>query len=79
VAVRCPAVLERFEEAGDQLFTFLRFPASQRTKTQASLPGQDAVLLLPFGLRRSGQLTLRALVGYQDMKLAKQAASSVAG
>jgi transposase-like protein len=91
--LRCPAVVESLEEAGDQLFTFLRFPASQwkalrttnalerineefrrRTKTQASLPGQDAVLLLLFGLLRSGQVKLRALVGYQDMEVAKQAA-----
>ena len=46
----------------------------RRTKTQASLPGQDAVLLLLFGLLRSGQVKLRALVGYQDMEVAKQAA-----
>ena len=91
--LRCPAVVESLEEAGDQLFTFLRFPASQwkalrttnalerineefrrRTKTQASLPGQDAVWLLLFGLLRSGQVKLRALVGYQDMKVVKQAA-----
>jgi hypothetical protein len=36
-------------------------------KTQASLPGQDAVLLL-FGLLRSGQVRLRALVGYQTWR-----------
>ena len=46
----------------------------RRTKTQASLPGQDAVLLLLFGLLRSAQVKLRALVGYQDMEVAKQAA-----
>ena len=81
------------KEAGDELFTFLRFPRSQwkalrttnalerineefrrRTKTQASLPGQDAVLLLLFGLLRSGQIQLRALVGYEDMKEVKRAA-----
>jgi transposase-like protein len=91
--LRCPAVVESLNEAGEELFTFLRFPASQwkalrttnalerineefrrRTKTQASLPGQDAVLLLLFGLLRSGQIKLRALVGYQDMKEAKKAA-----
>ena len=73
--------MESLAEAGDELFTFLRFPSSQwkalrttnalerineefrrRTKTQASLPGQDAVLLLLFGLLRSGQVKLRALV-----------------
>ena len=91
--LRCPAVIESLKEAGDELFTFLRFPASQwkalrttnalerineefrrRTKTQASLPGQDAVLLLLFGLLRSGQVKLRALVGYQDMEQVKKAA-----
>jgi putative transposase len=46
----------------------------RRTKTQASLPGQDAVLLLLFGLLRSGQVKLRALVGYQDMGQVKKAA-----
>jgi putative transposase len=91
--LRCPAVVESLKEAGDDLFTFLRFPRSQwkalrttnalerineefrrRTKTQASLPGQDAVLLLLFGLLRSGQIKLRTLDGYQDMKEVKKAA-----
>ena len=91
--LRCPAVVESVEEAGDQLFTFLGFPSSQwkalrttnalerineefrrRTKTQASLPSQDSVLLLLFGLLRSGQVKLRALVGYQDIEQARQAA-----
>jgi transposase-like protein len=83
---RCAPVLSSFEEAGDQLFTFLRYPPSQwkalrttnalerineefrrRTKTQASLPSEEAVLLLLFGLLRSGQIILRRLVGWQDM------------
>lgn len=86
--LRCPAVVESLKEAGDELFTFLRFPRAQwkalrttnalerineefrrRTKTQSSLPGQDAVLFLLFGLLRSGQVKLRALVGYQDMEV----------
>jgi putative transposase len=46
----------------------------RRTKTQASLPSQDAVLLLLFGLLRSGQVQLRALVGYHDLKAVKAAA-----
>jgi transposase-like protein len=84
--LRCPAVIASLEEAGDELFTFLRFPASQwkalrttnclerineefrrRTKTQALLPSQDAVLLLLFGVLRSGQITLRRLDGWKDM------------
>ena len=84
--LRCKAVVASLEEAGDELFTFLRYPSSQwkslrttnalerineefrrRTKTQASLPSEDAVLLLLFGLLRSGQIVLRRIVGFQDM------------
>jgi transposase-like protein len=91
--LRCPAMVESLKEAGDELFTFLRFPSSQwkalrttnalerineefrrRTKTQASLPGQDAVVLLLFGLLRSGQIKLRVLDGYRDLKEVKKAA-----
>jgi putative transposase len=76
--LQCPAVIESFSEAGDQLFTFLKFPRSQwkalrttnvleringefrrRTKTQSSLPNADAVLLLLFGILRSGQISFR--------------------
>jgi putative transposase len=83
--LRCPAVIASLEEAGDELFTFLRFPAAQwkalrttnaleringefrrRVKTQASLPSQDAVLFLLFGLIRGGYIKLRALVGYYE-------------
>jgi len=40
----------------------------RRTKTQASLPNEEAVLFLLFGLlRSSGQITLRRLVGWQDL------------
>jgi putative transposase len=91
--LRCPAVVDSLQEAGEELFTFLRFPSSQwkalrttnalerineefrrRTKTQASLPSHDAVLLLLFGLLRSGQVKLRALVGYHDMEHVNKAA-----
>ncbi len=84
--MRCPAVVASLEEAGEELFTFVRFPVAQwkalrttnalerineefrrRVKTQGSLPSQDAVMLLLFGLLRSGQIKLRALVGYHDM------------
>ena len=84
--LRCKAVSDSFEEAGDELFTFTAFPPSQwkalrttnalerineefrrRTKTQASLPNEEAVLFLLFGLLRSGQITLRRLVGWQDL------------
>lgn len=84
--LRCKAVVASLEEAGDDLFTFLRYPTSQwkslrttnalerineefrrRTKTQASLPGEDAVLLLLFGLLRTGQVALRRIVGFEEM------------
>jgi len=84
--LRSQAVVASLEEAGEELFTFLRYPASQwkalrttnalerineefrrRTKTQASLPSEDAVLLLLFGLLRSGQVRLRRMVGWRDM------------
>ena len=39
----------------------------RRTKTQASLPNEDAVVLLLFGLRRSGQVVLRRLTGWKEM------------
>jgi transposase-like protein len=90
--LRCPAVVECLEEAGNDLFTFLQFPKSQwkalrttnalerineefrrRTKTQASLPSQDAVLLLLFGLLRTGQVRLRKIDGWHDMKQTKAA------
>ncbi len=39
----------------------------RRTKTQASLPNEEAVLLLLFGLLHSGQVKLRRLVGWHDL------------
>ncbi len=91
--LRCPAVVECLQEAGDDLFTFLSFPTTQwkalrttnaleringefrrRTKTQASLPSQHAVLLLLFGLLRSGQVKLRKIDGWQEMERAERAA-----
>jgi transposase-like protein len=88
--LRCKAVVSSFEEAGDELFTFLRFPPSQwkalrttnaleringefrrRTKTQASLPDEDSVLLLLYGLLRSGQIVLRRIDGRTDLPQAK--------
>lgn len=45
----------------------------RRTKTQSSLPSQDAVLLLLFGLLRSGQVKLRRIDGWQEMKQVKAA------
>ncbi len=39
----------------------------RRTKTQASLPSSDAVLLLLFGLLRSGAVKLRRMDGWDEM------------
>ena len=39
----------------------------RRTKTQGSLPSEDAVLLILFGLLKSGNIKMRKLDGWQDM------------
>jgi len=39
----------------------------RRTKTQASLPNDDAVVLLMYGLLCSGQIRLRRMVGWKDL------------
>jgi transposase-like protein len=39
----------------------------RRTKTQASLPSSDAVVLLLFGLLRSGAIKLRTIDGWKEM------------
>ncbi len=91
--LKCTAVAQSFEEAGEELFTFTKFPSSQwkalrttnaierineefrrRTKTQASLPGEEAVLLLMYGLLRSGQIRLRRMVGWKDIPSSKRMA-----
>jgi hypothetical protein len=47
----------------------------RRTKTQASLPSSDAVVLLLFGLLRSGGVKLRTIDGWKDMpQVAKRVA-----
>ena len=46
-----------------------------RTKTQSPLPSEDAVLSLLFGLLRRGQVTLRRLVGWQDLNSLKSQAA----
>ncbi|MGO9607060.1 MAG: IS256 family transposase [Candidatus Binataceae bacterium] len=48
----------------------------RRTKTQASLPNEEAVLLLLFGLLRSGQIKLRRLVGWQELKTGSEPAAA---
>ena len=94
--LRCPAVARSLDEAGEELFTFLRFPKSQwkslrttnalerineefrrRTKTQASLPNEASILLLLFGLLRSGKIKLRKIDGWQELpkRLAKRDAA----
>jgi putative transposase len=39
----------------------------RRTKPQASLPGDDAVLLLLYGLLHSGQIVLRRINGRNEL------------
>jgi putative transposase len=39
----------------------------RRTKTQASLPNEDAVVLLMYGLLCSGQIRLNRMVGWKDL------------
>lgn len=39
----------------------------RRTKTQASLPNEDAVVLLMYGLLCSGHIRLRRMVGWKDL------------
>ena len=39
----------------------------RRTKTQASSPNEDAVVLLMYGLLCSGQIRLRRMVGWKDL------------
>ena len=48
----------------------------RRTKTQASLPNEEAVLLLLFGLLRSGQIKLRRLVGWQELESGSKSAEA---
>jgi transposase-like protein len=55
-ALRTTNVIERINEE------FRR-----RTKTQASLPNEDAVVLLMYGLLCSGQIRLRRMVGWKDL------------
>jgi transposase-like protein len=83
---KCPAVVASLDEAGEQLFTFLRFPPEQwrslrtsniierfngelrrRLKTQGSLPTDDAVLILLYGLVAAGHVRMRRLEGHVAM------------
>jgi len=45
----------------------------RRTKTQASLPNDDAVVLLMYGLLCSGQIRLRRMVGWKELPPAPRA------
>jgi putative transposase len=44
----------------------------RRTKTQASLPNDGAVVLLMYGLLCSGQIRLRRMVGWKDLPKTNQ-------
>lgn len=67
IALRTTNCLERINEE------FRR-----RTKTQALLPSQDAVLWLLFGLLRSGQIKLRRIDGWQEMASVRTASAKAA-
>ena len=83
----CAPVAASLEEAGDELLTFFRFPASlhptlrttnvierinvefrRRIKTQGALPSESSVLRLFFALVASGQLRLRRIKGFRDIR-----------
>ena len=67
---RARAELLKFDEGS------LHSGSKKGPKTQASLPSQDAVLLLPFGLLRAGHIRVRKIDGWQEML--QVAAASVA-
>ena len=76
--LKCEAVADSLEEAGNKLFTFPRFPESQwksiRTsngierlheewiKTQTVLPSAETAAMLFWALLASGQITMTAPV-----------------
>src|SRR5262245_3560126 len=47
----------------------------RRVKTQGSLPSEDAVLALLFGLVATGQIVFRKLDGWPDMAIALTSAA----
>src|SRR5262245_60523748 len=57
-ARRCPGVVTSLRE-GEEF--------RRRVKTQASLPNEDAALLLLFSLVASGQIRLRRIDGWQKI------------
>jgi len=87
----CAPVAASLEEAGDELLTFFRFPASlhptlrttnvierihvefrRRIKTQGALPSEATVLRLFFVLVASGQLRLRRIKGFREIRRTEQ-------
>jgi putative transposase len=83
----CAPVAASLEEAGDELLTYFRFPASlhptlrstnvieringefrRRIKTQGALPSESSVERLFFGLVASGQVRLRRIKGFRDIR-----------
>jgi putative transposase len=91
---RCAPVAASLEEAGHELLTFFRFPASlhptlrttnviervnvefrRRVKTQGALPAESSVLRLFFALVASGQLRLRRIKGFRDIRRTEKPAA----
>ena len=80
--LKCRAVADSLEEAGDRLFTFTRLPESQwksarttnaierlkrRIKTQTVLPSAETAAMLFWALLASGQITMRKVDGWQTL------------
>lgn len=72
--LRCPAVASSFEESGDELFSFLRFPSSQwkALRTTNALErinerGRAAPVRAATGCYAAGAVKLRIIDGAKDM------------
>ena len=80
--LKCRAVADSLEEAGDRLFSFTRLDQSARTtnaierlneefrrriKTQAVLPCAETVPMLLWALLASGQIQMRKVDGWQTL------------
>ena len=78
--LRCRAVADSLQEAGERLFTFLRYPPEQwrslslheefkrRIETQCLLPCAETAAMLFWALLASGQITLRRVDGWPTLE-----------
>jgi transposase-like protein len=79
--LKCKAVADSLEEAGDRLFTFTRLPSSRTTnaierlheefkrriKTQTVPPSAETAAMLFWALLASGQINMRKVDGWQSL------------